>query len=509
MNTAQIVEQVKEVIMKELFIDVNDKYCVLELCIKDGNRSFQQLSKVSQTFLDNRKTELTREYDSGKILFFRKYNYEKILNQYLESKYSIRDIDFGLIQSDKKKRKLEEKRKKELKEKQGRKLEEQIINQIPSLKWKKTIKVSKGVLYTAVDRNGKQIKLFYIHGRFGKHNKADNKLMYDNKPLKCVEYNVKTIVNTIEKTHPKSVKENEVSVIANKDNKTRQEYEAISPQNCMEMIQKLCKEYELDIASGNEVIRGIQTKCSYNKNGNCTYLKRQCIPYQKQCVDYYRLISKILEKSKEQNIAKTEKINTNKDEQLVNNKQQKVMHKIGVKDFAVRENVFKCMHNKHKIDNVDAMIYIDDDGKKEQVRISAGYCSECRTYFILESTYQRLKKHGMILCRVTDEKNYMKTGYVNEMKLAQESLLMQYGYNVSQIEGLSATGRQKILAVILDNKIMAKSEIISYLDFFINQRSSIPMMEVAISKWEVDREFVENYRIGQYTQYGVKAIYRR
>ena len=70
MNTAQIVEQVKEVIMKELFIDVNDKYCVLELCIKDGNRSFQQLSKVSQTFLDNRKTELTREYDSGKILFF-------------------------------------------------------------------------------------------------------------------------------------------------------------------------------------------------------------------------------------------------------------------------------------------------------------------------------------------------------------------------------------------------------------------------------------------------------
>ena len=56
---------------------------------------------------------------------------------------------------------------------------------------------------------------------------------------------------------------------------------------------------------------------------------------------------------------------------------------------------------------------------------------------------------------------------------------------------------------------MAKSEIISYLDFFINQRSSIPMMEVAISKWEVDREFVENYRIGQYTQYGVKAIYRR
>lgn len=104
---------------------------------------------------------LAREYDSGKILFFRKYNYEKILNQYLKSKYSIGDIDLDLFPSDKKKRKLEEKRKKELKEKQDRQREEQIIKQIPSLKWKKTIKVSKGVLYTAVDRNGKQIKLGY------------------------------------------------------------------------------------------------------------------------------------------------------------------------------------------------------------------------------------------------------------------------------------------------------------------------------------------------------------
>ena len=127
----------------------------------------------------------------------------------------------------------------------------------------------------------------------------------------------------------------------------------------------------------------------------------------------------------------------------------------------------------------------------------------------MDSTYQNLKKKGMVLCRVTDEKNYMKSGYINGMKLAQESLLMQYGYNVSQTEGLTATGRQKILAVIIDNKIMSKSEIISYIDFFISQRSSNSRMEVAISKWEADREFVENYKIGQYTQYGVNAIYRR
>lgn len=135
-------------------------------------------------------------------------------------------------------------------------------------------------------------------------------------------------------------------------------------------------------------------------------------------------------------------------------------------------------------------------------------------YYIVKVLY--LNNHGATLflllyalCRVTEEKNYMKNGYASGMKLAQESLLMQYGYSVSQNNGLSTTSRQKILAVIIGNKIMAKSEIISYLDFFIRHRSLMGNMEIAISKWETDREFVENYRIGQYTQIGVNAIYRR
>lgn len=35
------------------------------------------------------------------------------------------------------------------------------------------------------------------------------------------------------------------------------------------------------------------------------------------------------------------------------------VHEIGVKDFLVRSNVFKCMHNDHVIENVSAMISID------------------------------------------------------------------------------------------------------------------------------------------------------
>lgn len=86
---------------------------------------------------------------------------------------------------------------------------------------------------------------------------------------------------------------------------------------------------------------------------------------------------------------------------------------------------------------------------------------------------------------------------------------MQYGYNVSQTDGLSDKERRSILALLIDNKALSKNEIISYLDFFISQRVGRSSMELAISKWETDREFVENYRIGEYTQYGINAIYRR
>lgn len=186
-----------------------------------------------------------------------------------------------------------------------------------------------------------------------------------------------------------------------------------------------------------------------------------------------------------------------------------VIPEIGVRDFVVRTNVFKCMHNKHNINNIAAMINIDNDGKRELVKISADCCTQCKVYFIMDSTYQSLKRKGVILCRVTDEKNYMKGTYINRMRLAKESLLIQYGYNVSQTEGLTDLRRHKILAVIIDNKIMSKGEIISYLDFFINQRSGMSNMERAIAKWESDREFVEEYKIGQYAQYGVNAIYKR
>lgn len=184
---------------------------------------------------------------------------------------------------------------------------------------------------------------------------------------------------------------------------------------------------------------------------------------------------------------------------------------IRVKDFVVRRTTFKCMNHDHHLQNIDAQIdIIDKFGNIKHEIVSAGYCPNCNIFFIMESTYQKLKLKGTLVCRISDEKTYLNgTASENGMRLAQESILMQYGYNVSQTEDLSSARRKKILAVLVDNDILTKSEIISYLDFFINQRKYQSRFEKAIEKWESDKEFIEEYKNGSYKQYGVKGIYRK
>lgn len=176
---------------------------------------------------------------------------------------------------------------------------------------------------------------------------------------------------------------------------------------------------------------------------------------------------------------------------------------IGIKDLVVRRNIFKCMHNKHSIEDVDAVVKIMNKNIEiEEVVVLAGYCKQCKAFFILESTYQQLLRKGIVAFRTVDEKSYLSQSYLNGKLLAQESILMQFGYTVSQTEGLSEERRHKILSVLVDNRILTKSEIISYLDFFISQRKS-DKFALAVAKWTIDRNYIRNYKIGEYSRIGV------
>lgn len=110
---------------------------------------------------------------------------------------------------------------------------------------------------------------------------------------------------------------------------------------------------------------------------------------------------------------------------------------IGLHDLVVKCNVFHCIHKQHTITDIARIIHIKSDfGKEELVKIPSGYCADCNTFFILYSTYQQLTRKGIVLCRIMDEKAYFNRNFLHGNKLARESLLMQYGYNVSQINDI-------------------------------------------------------------------------
>lgn len=186
--------------------------------------------------------------------------------------------------------------------------------------------------------------------------------------------------------------------------------------------------------------------------------------------------------------------------------EKKSVH-IEMKDFFVRSNAFQCRYRLHNIQEVDALVdVLDHSNHIKSIKIAAGYCKQCNVYFIMDSVYKNLKGNGIILCRISDGKDYFNKSSSVGMRLAQESLLMQYGYNVSQVRGLSTEQRQKILALIIDNKIMSRNEIIGYLNFFIRQRKAMPKMRSAVEKWEQDKKYVEKYRVGQYRTVKVNGI---
>ena len=193
-------------------------------------------------------------------------------------------------------------------------------------------------------------------------------------------------------------------------------------------------------------------------------------------------------------------------------------HDIDAHDFIVRSfsSVFKCRNKAHKLKDIRATFNtISRKGTINTIEIPAGYCAQCNIYFVLESTYLRIRQSGVPICRMIDEKKYIVNGIHNSVKdtaLAQESVLMQFGYTVSQAENLPMIQRRAILAAIVDYHVLTKNEVISYLDYFIryrkNQKNPDGSLKfgIAIDKWKDDREFISKYEIGDYTKVSMKRI---
>lgn len=131
---------------------------------------------------------------------------------------------------------------------------------------------------------------------------------------------------------------------------------------------------------------------------------------------------------------------------------------IQLKDFVMRKSTFKCMYEKHETKNIDGIVRVlNRRGEIKKYTIPASYCEQCKIYFIMNSTYEQIKNLGVPLCRIISDKEYLHGRLNDNMSgFAQESILKQYGYSVSQMEGLTDECRMAILCQVIDNHIISK-----------------------------------------------------
>lgn len=76
---------------------------------------------------------------------------------------------------------------------------------------------------------------------------------------------------------------------------------------------------------------------------------------------------------------------------------------------------------------------------------------------------------------------------------AETSLLRSYGYSVNAQDNLSDNERERILAFIIENKIMSVDDIINFLEWLVHRNPS-ENFYLARLKWNKDIEFLRKYK---------------
>lgn len=162
-----------------------------------------------------------------------------------------------------------------------------------------------------------------------------------------------------------------------------------------------------------------------------------------------------------------------------------------------------CIRRNHKV--------ISATGKVKNVHdkiidINVNYCSTCHIYFIDYDEYIYYRdKYGALLG------DFIFDGIIGNTnssygELSSNSILNIMGYSVGQTKNYSTKARRLILKNIIDRGIATKTQVISYLHFFINNASTRKNMAASVSKWKSDLEWVRNYNIEKQKIFQVKRV---
>ena len=102
-------------------------------------------------------------------------------------------------------------------------------------------------------------------------------------------------------------------------------------------------------------------------------------------------------------------------------------------------------------------------------------------------------QHGMPEVQTTFSlSNSQSKGRISFDEMAEESILKQFGYSVGK-NGMSRENRRRLLADLVDMKILTVSKIIFLLNFFLSSHTGSQYYN-ACNDWQSDIEFISTYR---------------
>lgn len=326
-------------------------------------------------------------------------------------------------------------------------------------------------------------------------------ILIKTKPIKANEIKYQTVNKTISEdtefvTYKCSIKGfynsyilfdkkwNKISKIVSSNNKSNNMKSKSKPKHKNQTIKEI--PYEKVDKPKTIIDINIVKNCSYFKNRICTYFNDLCNPNSIRCKNPDILLRKEKRSSHESRLQK------NKVEIQQSFKSQYVK-------AVVLSHNRKCVYEEHHLTSITVIIkvLITSSNKVIDVKIPSAYCKECNQYIILKTDFESIKQKGTLLCRVIDETPEYIAKHKKSSYSATESKVHRLGYNVIK-QGYNYTFAQRkiILANIIENYGITKHEILSMLDTNIARKSGLPNYEDAVAKWQQDREFVANYKLG-------------
>lgn len=240
-------------------------------------------------------------------------------------------------------------------------------------------------------------------------------------------------------------------------------------------------------------------KCSSSKNNAFLYLKN----VDKNTKEISRLSKKLLPVIRQINIEINKTANKNRDVDSIQTKKKikytvpkkktnirdSIRNDLFVSDTLIIRDTIRCNNDHVPIGITGLIPVITKNGKTVTLTAPISYCPICKKYYISEHVYKDIKKENVIACKVLKSPEHeLKKNSAFSTWNAQ-SLLMAYGYTVKKESTLSLKQRRAILINIIDNKILSKDQVLSYLDLF--QR--INPSDQAKKCWQDDIVYVLNY----------------